>query len=67
MSSSSSAACSHVRPSSPSATIRYSPGKWRAINSAVAGRLAVRASSRPKKLSTKRRATSVESNRSVGA
>ncbi len=45
----------------PAGTRRGSGG---CISSAVSGRLAVRASRRPKKLSTKRRATSVESRRS---
>ena len=46
---------------------RTRPGSARQTRSRVARKLAVRASSRPKKSSTKRRATCVESTRSVAA
>ena len=53
--------------SAPGGITSYSPGKWRQTRSRVARKLAVRASSRPKKSSTNRRATWVESTRSVAA
>ena len=49
----------------PGRSSRYSAGNERSISSRVTSKAAVRESSRPKKSSTKRRATCVESARSV--
>ena len=51
----------------PGRSTAYSAGKIRCISSRVASNEALRASSRPKNSSTKRRATWVESTRSAGA
>jgi hypothetical protein len=53
--------------SAPGLTSSYRPGKKRWSSSPVASLLAVRASMRPKKTSTTRRATCVESTRSTGS